>query len=274
MAKAKIEDQSFRTYDKIPKPKPGEIYIFPRDNRLIDCTPYINTQANQPKWFRAVGKHQGSIRRCAGTVDYLSIGATMPLWTNVHFKPSLDSGGWEVSMDQMPYFDGFRLQGFTYESTGQCPMTKIRHTDSQHASYPKLVSPWNIMTAPGWSTILLPILFEPNPYYQVVPAVVNTDIYHEANLVLNITTNENFRIQAGTPMIHLIPFKRNKDFNDLKFMDESNFPLTTSRGFGKHQRFPNASTSAPYRQYSRIIDEEILKAENAAKKKFWRRKND
>lgn len=274
MAKSKIQDQSFKTYEKIPKPKPGEIYIFPRDNRLSDTSPYINTQSNPPKWFRMVGKHQGSIRRCAGTVDYLSIGATIPMWTNVNFKPSMADGGWEVLMDQMPFFDSFRLQGFTYESTGECPMTKARHSDTQNASYPKLVSPWNIMTAPGWSTILMPVLFEPNPNYQVVPAVVNTDIYHEANVVLNITTNENFKISAGTPILHLIPFKRNKDFDELKFMDESNFALTTARGFGKYQRFPNGSTSAPYRQYSRVIDEKILLEESARKKRFWRRSHD
>jgi len=263
-----IDEKNYKKYRNIPKPKPGEIFIFPKDNRLDEVSPYVNTQANQPSWFRMVGKHLGSIRRCAGTVDYLSSGVTIPMWTNTYFNPRHEGNfGWEIDQEHIPFpaHGEFRLQHFDYQSTGKCPMTQMRHEDAENGVYPKLVSPFNIMTAPGWSTIMLPVLFEPNKNYQVIPAIVNTDIYHEANIVLNIITNEHFKITAGTAIAHLIPFKRNADFSKIKFMDQQNFILTTSRGFSEYQRFPVGSSSSPYRRYSRQIDEEIERMEKSKK---------
>lgn len=251
--------KKIRTYRDLPAPKPGEIYVYPSDERLIENAPYINNAKSLPSWFRNIPKVPGSIRSCTGTLDYLQLGATIPLWTNAKFTPNFSSPWvWEVVMDDMPYKNPFLNEPFRYESTGECPMTSKR--EIPNGAYPKLVNPWLCRTAPGWSCLVLPILFEPNNKYQVVPSIVHTDFYHSLNVVLNIYTDQPFEIKAGTPMVQLVPFKRNSDFGKLIIGEEHHHRLLATRGFNPFGLFPNTGgTGKAYKKYQRIVDEKLKK---------------
>lgn len=265
--------KSVKSYKDIKKPKPGEIFVFPRDNRLVETAPYVNNAQSLPEWFKGIDKKKGSIRSCSGTLDYLQAGITVPLWTNVKFTPNLNLGSqWETHMDQMPYEEGFHNEPFPFESVGRCPMTNIR--EIERAGYPKLVNPWCFMTAPGWSTLVLPPLYEPNKEWQTLASIVHTDFYHNLNLVLNITADKSFWIKAGTPVMHLIPFKRHGDIEKLKIEDQSMWRYITSRGFGDVHVIPMLSTGGSYKTYQRKVDAEIAENESKPKRLFtFGRKN-
>jgi len=257
------------------KVKPGEILFVPSDNRLLEIQPFVNTLSNPPGWFRRIAKFPGSVRRCAGISDYLSIGVTLPAWSNFRFKNIGRDSVWEVATDQFELpKDNYPLavQSFEVAQTGKCPMTDIRDQDTRNGSYPKLVNPWRIMTAPGWSTIILPNLLEPNKNYTIVPAIIHTDFYHTLNVVLNITGSEDFNINYGDAFAQLIPFKRDSDFNKILFEDEDVFKYVTSRGFGSGGLSlpPGSSTARPYRMERIKVDKELEEKEHT---KFWKRKN-
>ena len=257
------------------KVKPGQILFVPCDNRLLEMQPHVNSSSNPPGWFRKIGKFPGSLRRCAGISDYLSIGVTFPAWSNFRFKNAVHDSIWEVSTDQFELSkDKYPLsvQSFELSQTGECPMTNMRNKDVKNGSYPKLVNPWRIMTAPGWSTIVLPNLFEPNKNYTIIPAIVHTDFYHTLNIVLNITGNEDFNINYGDPFVQLIPFKRDLDFNEALFEDEDVFKYVITRGFGSGglSLVPGLSTARPYRMEKIKVDKELKEKEH---KKFWKRNN-
>lgn len=120
-----------------------------------------------------------------------------------------------------PPLRNISIEGFAYQSTGECPVSQNRPLDTMQ--YPKIVNPWRIETAKGWSSLVLPVHWEPNPDYDVLPAVVHTDLYHAVNIVLNIKATTDFSIKYGTPMLHIIPFKRNEDVSKIEFQDESLF---------------------------------------------------
>jgi hypothetical protein len=245
---------------KLTPVKPGQIRFTPVDNRLMESAPFVNTVANPPMWFKQIGKHNGSIRKCAGTIDILAAGVTLPMWTNIKFRPVED--GWESASDQFsPPADMSTVSGFPYSSTGSCPMTDIRK--KENAQYPKIVNPWRFETAPGWSTLVLPAMFEPNENYSVVPSVVHTDFYHLANVVLNITTDTEFVIKYGTPIVQYIPFKRDSDFSEIIFNDESYFKYVASTGFGSGFAVPWNGTAAPYRRERIKIDKELAEKASA-----------
>lgn len=252
-------------YQKIIKNynvKPGQILAIPNDVRLLESSPTLNSPSTPPSWFRLVPKTSGSIRKCAGTIDYLSSGITVNMWTNATFRPQNDGKNWESKLDNYSFDSmGFVNQPFAFETTGKCPMTQIREIET--GGYPKLVNPWCFVTAPGWSTMVLPPLFEPNNNYQVVPAIVHTDFYHNMNLVLNIITDKEFTIKYGTPVMHLIPFKRDSDFNELIIGKEEEYKYVTGRGFGYGSIVPTNGSAAPYRRERIKVDKELLnKKEN------------
>lgn len=253
---------------KLPPVKPGQIRFTPVDNRMMEFPPFVNSVTNQPSWFRRIGKHQGSIRRCAGTIDYLGAGVTLPLWTNYRFRPD-SHGAWETGGDDFSPQAGINnVQGFAYESTGSCPVTDMRQIET--GQYPKLVNPWRFETAPGWSTILLPIHWEPNENFSVLPAIINTDYYHLANIVLNITGNAPFSIKVGTPIAQLIPFKRDSDFEEIVFNDESYFKYVATTGFGMGHIAPHDGTAGPYRRERIKVDKMLSECPINAGKKRWK----
>lgn len=240
---------------KLPKVKPGSIRCTPIDNRLMESPPFVNSISNPPTWFKMIGKNQGSVRKCAGTIDLLAAGVTLPAWTNFRFRPAED-GNWETGGDEFNPAAGINhISGFPYESTGQCPMTSVRKMET--GQYPKIVNPWRIETAPGWSTLVLPIYWEPNENYSVIPAIVHTDFYHLANIVLNITTDSAFGIRQGTSLAQLIPFKRNLDFEKIDFNDESYFKYVATTGFGMGHVAPFEGTAGPYRREKIRVDKAL-----------------
>lgn len=237
--------------------------------------PYVNTVGKPPTWFSRIGKQPGSLRRCAGTVDMLSAGITLPSWTNFDFK--FDEGQKVWHSRGASFSGGTYLEtnvgvvdSFHYSSTGECPVTSVRKVEDSY--YPKLVNPWKFETAPGWSIIILPVYWEPSEHYQVLPAIVHTDFYHTANVVLNLVSDKPFTIKYGTPLAQIIPFKRDSDFETIIFEDESYSKYVSSTGYGFGHIFPTNGTSGPYRRERMRVDEELSNQKQSLVDKFFRRK--
>lgn len=260
-----------------PKPKkdklkPGQIRFTPMDNRLMESAPFINTVSDQPSWFRRIRKEGGSLRRCAGTIDFISAGATLPMWTNYRFRPD-GHGTWETGADD--FFPSAMIggrevsiglvTGFNYNSTGECPMTSVRKIET--SQYPKIINPWRIETAPGWSTLMLPMHWEPNEDYTVLPAIVHTDFYHQMNVVINPISDKPFTIRFGTSVAQLIPFKRDSDFTEIIFNDEDYFKYVSTSGMGNGHISPADGTGAPYRRERIRIDAEL---KNKSKSRWFK----
>ena len=243
---------------KLPPVKPGQIRFTPMDNRLMEMPPFVNTVQNPPMWFKKIGKHQGSIRKCAGTIDFLTAGITLPMWTNFRFRLDPNGESWETAGDDFGPPAGINsVSGFSVHSTGECPMTAVRKVGT--GQYPKIINPWRFETAPGWSSMILPAYWEPSEDYTLVPAIVHTDFYHLANVVINPIGDRPFTIKYGTPICQIVPFKRNSDFGEIIFNDESQFKYVATTGFGMGHIAPHDGTAGPYRRNRVIVDNALDK---------------
>lgn len=240
-------------FNNIKKIKSNEIILTPASSLLFDesCRPYVNS-GNWPEWWKGLHGAEGSLKRCSGTSDYLSLGITIPLWANLSFRPSLNKKVWETNFDLVNNMGNWGVEGFSYEQTGECPVSKVRKLPE--ANYIKVINPWLIKTPPGWSSLFLPPLWDPNPNYTMLPAVVNTDYYHHANMVINVLTDEPFEIEAGRPMWHIIPFQRRKQWN-IRWGGESVHGLLDTRGFGS--LFTPKNQKSKYKKAQRSADELI-----------------
>lgn len=75
----------------------------------------------------------------------------------------------------------------------------------------KPVSPWLLKTPKGFSTYQMPMTYEFDDRFTVLPGIIHTDVYHSTNPQLLITSQEDeIFIKRGTPLALHFPFKREK----------------------------------------------------------------
>jgi hypothetical protein len=74
---------------------------------------------------------------------------------------------------------------------------------------PKIINPWYIKTSKGYSSLFLPPMHRDN-IIQILPGVVDTDVYDSAVNFVFVLKDKNFQglIPAGTPIAQVIPIKR------------------------------------------------------------------
>jgi hypothetical protein len=85
------------------------------------------------------------------------------------------------------------------------------HPKADEFTYPKWINPWAVRTPKGYSTLFIPPMHNPNPWFTILPGIVDTDNYWTTvhlPFVLNDSTKECF-IPAGTPIAQLVLIKRN-----------------------------------------------------------------
>jgi hypothetical protein len=85
------------------------------------------------------------------------------------------------------------------------------HPSVNDFQFPKWINPWAIKTPKGYSTLFIAPMHNPNPWFEIMPGIVDTDTYTAPvnfPFVLKDVTKEVL-IPAGTPIAQLIPIKRN-----------------------------------------------------------------
>jgi hypothetical protein len=91
---------------------------------------------------------------------------------------------------------------------------------------PKFVSPWVISTSKGYSSIFLNPMHRDYSPISILPGIVDTDSYG-AIINFPLLVDRSFSggiIPAGTPLVQVIPFKRDSfrmNFGSQKEIDES-----------------------------------------------------
>jgi len=249
--KYKYKEVKFKS--DLPKPKRGEVAIVPMDNRVFEFLPYVGMNS-LPEWWKNLNKGKGSIRRCQGTYDYVTNGFILPLWTNLTVRPNANGTQYETKMDHIDPMFRFSVEGFNAESAKGCPIE--HHKSLEEGQYIKLVTPWRFITPKNVSIMTLPVLFEPDPRYSVVPGIVHTDFYHQINVVINVHTTEEFTIPAGTPILHMIPIKRNENTKNILWGNESMYKFVAHSGLGENGLVYD-DKSTIYRKLQRRSDQDF-----------------
>lgn len=245
------------SYKNLPEVKEGQVLLSPVTDLLFDepIMPINNTKS-WPDWWREIEAKDGSLRRCAGVADYISQGFTITMWTDVNFRPSVNKMEWESRFD-ISHDHPFQVQGFHYNQTGDCPVTKVRKLEK--ANYIKMINPWVMKTAPGWSCLFLPVSWEPNENFTLLPSMVNTDYYHHANIVMNILTDKEFTIRQGTPLQHVIPIPRTKAL-EIMWASEQGYYHMDQKGFGNS--FMPINMKGKYKKAQRAADSQKPEKKN------------
>lgn len=142
-----------------------------------------------------LGNTSSTVKKCMPVFDALTAGYIIPLPCDVHV----------FNQDGYPAFSWP-----DYEIVAKhAPSQLGSHPTATGFPIPKFISTWIIKTPPGYSCLFVPPLHHDN-VFKVLEGIVDTDTYHgsvEFPFQLKDMSWEGI-IPAGTPMVQVIPFKR------------------------------------------------------------------
>lgn len=178
----------------------------PQDHGVI-AEP-VPAKAALPDWFRqipAIDKAELSatnngltIKRCMPFLDAMTTGWVLPLAAEVRLDVRDDGrtveAGWEFDKVMVSSHGPHQVSGYPF---GNRPPMKFHNY-------------WTVRTPPGWSCLFLPVLNRPNPVFEILAGVVDTDTYHSLiHFPFVATAADGVHVLAkGTPLVQVIPFRR------------------------------------------------------------------
>ena len=175
----------------IPEPKPAAKFI--------------------PDWFKKVpislkqrddsGAPSMTIKQCMPVLDAMSLGYVIPLQGDLHVRTNHNRTQIEVTNpSELKLCEFHDIKQLGEESSPTFPTAPI-----------KFINHWVIKTAPGWSTLILPLSnrFD-DGHFTCLSGLVDTDTYaKEINFPAAWHTPDfDGLIPAGTPLVVAIPIKR------------------------------------------------------------------
>lgn len=273
-------------YEQIPIPKPGQLYAVPIKNVLWHPrTAITESKVALPDWYRDLERNEeAGLRHCSGLIDYLRVGYNIPLWGHLDVRPPVAIGDrtWDARFD-MTHSEPWQAEGLLMHDTSnwpayltethiknnqfgenqtgsKCPIATVKKR--KNSTYIKLSNPWLLRTAPGWSSLILPQVWDVSSNFRVLSGVVHTDYYHHANLVIDVITDSAFSIEEGTRMVHIIPFKRNDVLKNSKVIrgDDNSWHLLSELGFDGV--FATSTTTGKYKREQHANDRQLSNEEN------------
>lgn len=177
---------------------PLEYYPYPAKKGLPEWYKEQSSYINGKKEVYTDGKSftSSTIKKCMPVFDAITAGYIIPLPTDINIS----------HQDGRPYYS---WPNFTYISH-HSPAQASSHPRNNGMPIPKFISSWVIQTPPGYSCLFIPPLHRDDAVFRVFEGVVDTDTYHGATEFPFTLTDVSWEgvIPAGTPMVQVIPFKR------------------------------------------------------------------
>lgn len=146
-------------------------------------------------------KSEDKFQNCPGMLDWYNAGYIIPAWTDITIKANrAGTVVKEFSHVGQP-IDKMNLK----LTTGMLDLE-----DSVKFEITKIPCPWAIETKVGYSAHVIPPLFH-SPFLKdlfVYPGTVDYDGFPQVNFIFTALRECEIFIPAGTPLLQIIPFKR------------------------------------------------------------------
>lgn len=168
------------------------------------------------------GQTKATAKRCMPIFDAISAGYIIYTYCDLFVSQKLEYG--KVTGKKHPTFEWPDFEPLSFHTKPQLP--DHPNAEGHDLQYPKWNNAWAIKTKPGYSCLFLPPLHRDNQMI-AFPGIVDTDTYNlpvSFPFVLKDPTMEGL-IPAGTPIIQVIPFKRESwqmDFGNDEDIKEQN----------------------------------------------------
>ncbi|MAS92893.1 MAG: hypothetical protein CMO55_06810 [Verrucomicrobiales bacterium] len=209
-----------------------EFFVEHQHRSLLELAPPAPAGKFYPQWMRSMDSYyhnvtqfqayppdlktrqNATIKMCPGINDYLRTGYVIPLWCDFAITFRKDgSFQWQSPNDE------FQIQSHPREQYDKMP----------NAGFPtelKFVSPWYCRTSPGYSMRALPCYYHFDHLWSVLPGVVHSDQNHTTHINTLFEVEEGqIILPRGTPMMHIVPFRREKYELDIHVASKEDVDL-------------------------------------------------
>tara|TARA_B100000424_G_C22900194_1_gene478762 strand:+ start:567 stop:1304 length:738 start_codon:yes stop_codon:yes gene_type:complete len=207
----------FTFWKQKEKPK---IHWWSTIDGLEKVAPVVPAKEYIPDWWKRVERminsnfdNKGTVRNCPSFPEYITQGFVMPLWCDLHVSITHDGYEWKTPD---------KMFSFTSHADEQFRNWVPKHVKDNSSMILKPNCPWRIKTPPGWSVWQLPMYYEYNPIFEVLPGIIWSDIHHEVNQQMFMKRYGEFLIKKGTPLAMYVPYERNKYTYDVSGPNEQN----------------------------------------------------
>jgi hypothetical protein len=169
-------------------------------------TPVELAKRVSPEWLKSqYEKRKVKFATCPGMWDMAQTGYIIRAHGDIRIKANSQGVVFEVSnlkdKDLTPSLMDYNLVD------GLAPIR-----DDVKRSVIKFPTPWALFAKRGYSAYVLPATMH-SPFFKdlyVYPGVVDYDEFHVANFIVTPLQDCEILIPAGTPILQVIPFKREK----------------------------------------------------------------
>lgn len=199
-------------------------------------TPIVAARTILPYWLKKqVDAKDVKFVRCPGMSDLSREGYLMCAWTDIHIKANRQGTAVHMPLLTTPELNP-QLMDFAVVD-GLAPID-----DTVAKKVTKLPTPWGVFTEPGYSAHVLPAVMH-SPFLDKLYVYAGTNDYedfHTCNFIFSAITACEIIIPAGTPLLHILPFKR-ENFHAVTGLanrletDQHRFGFTT-RAVGAYRR--------------------------------------
>jgi len=226
---------------------------------LKETAPIQPAMTFMPEWFKKMpaqymkkimtpdigkGAPLSSTRLCPGLVEYFKKGFIVPLWSDLLIDVSRK--GKEVKWFWKFADDEYKLD---VHSPEQFLNYVPGHAQKTIHMVFKVISPWTVQLPKGYSMYQLPVYYQFDPNFHVLPGIFPGDTYSELHSQLCVTTLDQFIIKRGTPIAHYVPFKRedfkhkilynDKEMNDFHAISGRKVNSNFKKRWRSAQKIPN-----------------------------------
>ena len=176
------------------------------DERYVQVWPhprpanrFIEDDYKKLSRFHNNNMHDPTVKTCVPFLDSLTAGYIIPLDQDYLIDPIEDDFTMTPAnrdQEDVGYHANKQLSESWHKTAG-------KHTG-------KFINKWLVKTPPGYSCLFVKPLNRIEPRFDVLSGVVDTDTYVNAihlPFILN-KRDEQFIIKKGTPLVQVIPFKR------------------------------------------------------------------
>jgi hypothetical protein len=137
-----------------------------------------------------------TVKKCPPVIDAITSGYIIPLVMDVDFEMQAAELKIRASLPLIQSHPLEQVAGSGFDNG---------------AGIVKFVNPWIVKTPPGYSCFFLPMINRYDFPFRVIAGVVETDKYYrEVNFpaVCLLRPGQRFSAKKGTPLVQVIPFKR------------------------------------------------------------------
>ena len=195
---------------------PEEYHPKPASKFLPEWYKDLDSYLSGNKDTNGFGETNATIKKCMPVFDSISAGYIISTYCDIYVKQhDVTNQKNELTVPDeyklittQPKYEHRFSNALEYHQVDQAINHPLRGTHM--ISYPKFINPWAIKTPPGYSVLFIQPVHRDSDII-VFPGVVDTDKYMApVHFPFALKNADKFSglIPAGTPLVQVIPFKR------------------------------------------------------------------